>query len=649
MRPDLEPIVGTGQGVLLPAPEVVMLRNNAKSGWYYRYRRQFDWDENYELYRDKVQVNRLTQRQSVNLPLMKSSVRTLLKDVDDMPVLYFENLDNDKQAELFKNEYWKWTVEKNKMDLQDIVDKRQVFLFGRSFDQWQIVDGYVKMTVIDPMDILVDRFVDPFDLHSARWLIHEHIFVPLAKLAQNKDYDQTVVTDIKSFYAGQQGIIKAKDNAITLTQKNVKMVDMGVPDMQSPILGETYVELSMHFIYRNDEPVLDANGKPTGEVYPEQIFLYVLADYMRVLMKKPLEQVIGTTKDHYWRNHFPYVTWADDVERQDFWSDSTGDIVRGSNKILNAWFSQLVENRTLRNLGMHYYNSNIEGFNPQTFQPIAFGWYGIPVPQNSNLAAVMQKVDIPDLSESLDEMEFLISINEKATATPPTQQGAVNQKKVTLGEVEYTLNEAKERIKGMSKFYTPAWQERGMMFEKMIEAASDRLDAVKIHKKGNNTNTMYTRDVAPEDWMTPQGYLVKVWSQDERNSMNLDNLNKLNMASSLFPNNRKMKEIKQRKALEFSDLKPDEINEVMQEEEKNAQAQTQQPPKESITIGYKDAPPDIQRQMEAAAGFKPSTVGTVPTAPVPGAIPGAPTATPAPAPMPQPTELPTGGKPAIAQ
>jgi hypothetical protein len=189
----------TGEGIPLPSPEVSMLRINAKSGWYYRLRRQYDWDENYELYRDKVVINRLTQRQSVNLPLMKQSVRTLLKDVDDMPVLQFQNLDNDKQAELFENEYWGWTVEHNNMELQDIVDKRQVFLFGRSFDQWQIVDGAIKMTVQDPMDILVDRYVDPFNLHSARWLIHEHIFIPLAKLAQNKDYDQAAVADLTNF------------------------------------------------------------------------------------------------------------------------------------------------------------------------------------------------------------------------------------------------------------------------------------------------------------------------------------------------------------------------------------------------------------------------------------------------------------------
>jgi hypothetical protein len=411
-----------------------------------------------------------------------------------------------------------------------------------------------------------------------------------------------VVVDLTNFYAGSQGLIKAKENTITLTQKNKKMADMGVPDIQNPILGETYAELSMHFIYRNNE--YDSKGN----LMPEQIYVYILADYMRLLMKKPLEEIIGVTKDHYWRNHFPYVTWADDVERQDFWSDSTGDIIRTPNKILNSWFSQMVENRTLRNFGMNYYNSNLEGFNPQSYVAIPWGWYGIPVPQNGDIRQVIQKVDVPDLSDSLDEMNFVINMIEKSSGATSTQQGVPNQKQVTLGEVQLMVGEAKERIKGMSKFYTPAWKERGMMFLKLIEAGADKLDAVKIHKKGNNTNAVYTREISPKDWMTVSGSTVKVWSQDERNSLNVDALNKLNAVKANMPGNPKLDEVYKRKLLEFADLKPDEVNDIMHYEEeriKNAQNQTQ-PPKETIAIGYKDAPPDIQRQMEAAAGFKPS-------------------------------------------
>src|SRR3990167_8098905 len=136
--------------------ELQMLVNNKETGFNYRERREEQWRENYELYRDKVQINRLTQRQSVNLPLMKTSLRTLLKDVDDMPVIEFENLDNDEEAEIFQNEYWKWTLEQNNAEIQDIVDKKQDFFFGRSFDSWQVEDGRIIFDVEDPEDMLID-------------------------------------------------------------------------------------------------------------------------------------------------------------------------------------------------------------------------------------------------------------------------------------------------------------------------------------------------------------------------------------------------------------------------------------------------------------------------------------------------------------
>lgn len=548
--------------IKLDDPELTMLKNNKNDGYNYRQRRHADWDENYELYRDKVQINRLTQRQSVNIPLMKQTIRTLLKDVDDMPVLYFENLDNNKEAEVFKNEYWKYTVEQNKMEIQDIVDKRQVFLFGRSFDQWQIVDGKIKMTVQDPMDILVSRYMDPTNIHSSRYLIHTHIFEPLTSLENNSSYDPEAVKRLKEFHATDQGLIKAADNHDMLAEKNKKLSDMGVPDMDSPILGETYVELSLHFVYHSE-------GKED-----EQIYLYVEADDTEILMKKPLEEVIGTTSDHWWRNHYPYNTWADDIERQDFWSDGVADIVRTPNKVLNSWFSQMVENRTLRNFGMKYYDASIEGFTPPTNQPlIAGGWYPLP----GKPAEVFQNVEIPDLSESLDEMTFVVEMIEKATGATATQQGTQTERQVTLGEVQLALGEAKERIKGMSKFYTPAWKERGMMFIKLVEAAASKLDAVEIHKKGRNTSNIYTREISPKDWMTKSGYTVRVWSQDEKNTQNTEEIQKLNAVRANIPGNPKLEEIYQRKMLEFADLTPDEINQVMQYEQQKREMMMNNP------------------------------------------------------------------------
>lgn len=578
----------------LEDPELSLLKLNKQSGYNYRERRQDDWEENYTLYRDKVVVNRLTQRQSINLPLMKKVIRTLLKDVDDMPVMQFENLDNDKESEIFLNEYWKYigSDECNKFELQDIVDKRQVLLFGRSFDSWQIVDGKPKMTIEDPQDILVSRFMDPFNLHSSRFLIHTHIFKPLSTLEENPDYNKEAIDKLKVFYATEQGIIKAGENQTMLEEKNKKMSDMGVSDVSSPVLGETYVELSLHFVFRDNE--VDADGNKMES----QIFLYVECDDMEILMKKPLEEIIGVTKDHWWRKHYPYNSWADDLERQDFWSDSAGDIVRPANKVLNADYSQLVENRTLRNFNMHYYDSSNESFNPNTFNPMPWGWYPIPIGDGKTINDVLQQVQVADLSDSLDEMEFMITMIETATGATATQQGAVEQKQITLGEVKIALSQAQERVKGMSKFYTPVWKERGILFLKLVEAASDKLDAVKISKKGRNTSNMYTRQIGPEDWMSKSGYSVRVWSQDDKNTQDGSRLERLNATVQAMPGNPKLMDIYQRKLLEFDDLTPDQISDIMDYEQQKRQAMINQP----LMTGGQPAPQMGQVPPGAATG-----------------------------------------------
>lgn len=537
--------------------ELQMLLNNKETGFKYRSRRHTDWLENYELYRDKVTINRLTQRQSVNLPLMKTTLRTLLKDIDDMPVIQFENLDNDKEAEVFQNEYWKWTLEQNNAELQDIVDKKQDFFYGRTFDSWQIEDGKIIFDIEDPEDMLVDRFMNPYDIDSSRFLIHTHIFKPLSSLKNNPDYDQKEIAKLEDFFKSKLGIIKAKDNENSLQQKNKKMSDMGVDDMDDPVLGETYVELTMHFVFREGEKV-------DGKEVPEQIFVYVEAEEQTILMKKRQEEIIGTTPDHYWRNHFRYNTWGDDIDKQDFWTDGIADIVRVPNKVVNSWFSQLVENRTLRNFGMHYYDSSLkaDGFIPSTFNPVPWGWYPVP----GKPSEVLQKVDIPDLSESLDEMSYVVDMTEKATGATAPKQGVTTPGDKTKFEINAVLTEATERTKGMSKFYTHVWKQRATKFLKLIEAASDKLDAVKIYKEGKNTDDIFEREISPNDWMTKAGYRVKVWSQDEKKAKDSDSINKLNSVMLNMADNPKLREVFQRKLLEFADLTPDEITEIMQYE-----------------------------------------------------------------------------------
>lgn len=540
----------------LSNPKITILQQSKKSAWNWQERRHPDWSENYTLYRDKVVINRLSQRQSVNVPLMKTAIKTALKDVDDPPLLYFENLDSNKDKEIFYNEYFKYCSEQNKLVLKDIVDKKQVFLYGRSFKKLNIVDGQFSFEILDPQDVLVDRYVDPTNLDSAHYICHQHIFKPISAIINNPKYDKEAVERLRAYMATNLGLLKADQNLQTVSDRNERMRQMGVPDVDNPILGETYVEINEHYLKEWDE-------KLGQEVFN----LYVTAEGVEVLMEKALEDVIGKTKGNFWRTHTPLNTWGDDIERTDFWSDGMADTIRTPNKILNSWISQLVENRTLRNFGMNFYDASKEGFTPQSYEPQPFGWYGLP----GKPGDVYQRVDIPDLSEAIDEMNFIMQLAEKASAATSIQQGASQERKITLGEVEILMANASERIKSMSVFYTDSWKDFGIKYIKMLEAAGHLLDEVKLYKKGLYNDQMYGRTVKPKDWYSRAGYTVKVMAASEKEDADMQSLQKLNAVVQSIPGNTPLVGIYQKKLLEFGGLTPDEIKEVTDFEKQKQQ------------------------------------------------------------------------------
>ena len=536
------------------------LNSDYQQAWKWKLRRTSEWNENYTLYRDRGIIDRLLQRHSVNIPLMKGTIRTWLAQIDDAPDVVFEAQEEEnkdqsieiatqgeptaKDKEIFLNEYWLKNSEDNKLVLKDIVDKKQVGLYGRSFKKLNVVDGKPYVEIIDPQDILIDRYTDPVDLDTAQFLIHIHIYRTLSEIESNPDYDKKAIKNLKDFYTSKQGLVKAEENRQSAQQQAQKMERMGVPDVANPMLGETYVEINEHYkkVWDKDNWKLHLMVKANNEI----------------LMDKPLEEVIGETKDRYWRDHYPFSSWTDDLERTDFWSDSIADIVRVPNKVLNVWFSQMIENRTLRSFGMNFYDASNENFVPQTFQPTPWGWYPVPgKPQD-----VFQKVDIPDLSNTIEEMTFLINLSEKATAITALQKGQAEPRQITLGEVKILEQKSQERIMTTAKFYRESWKDFAYKWLKLVEAQKDNLIAVKLYKKSVNGD-VFEKEVSPTDWQTEAGYSVKVSSSTEQEKDQMNTIQRLNAVIAQIPNNQPLQKIYKRKLLELANLNPEEVKEVM--------------------------------------------------------------------------------------
>ena len=543
-----------------------ILNRSCEDGWEFQKRRHDDWKENYELYRDKVIVNRLTQRQSVNIPLMKQIIKTLLSKIDDFIDLIFVNLDNDKQKEVYYNLYWTDVVKAdNNLELKDKVDKKQVMLFGRTFEKLNVVQSKVKFHIVDPVDIRIDRFVDPTDIDSARYLIQDNIFETLSDMKQNAMYDQTVVAEFEEFFKTDQGLVLAGQAEEKFRVKNEAMLDLGDDYANAPALGQTLVQMQEGFIkiynpdIEEEEYIFTVSGQIVVEGKPMR----------RILFADTLENVIDKNQncpDHFWRYHLPFESWGEDVENRDFWNDGVGDSVRIPNKIVNSWFSQTVENRTMRNFGMNYYNSSLAGedgaFIPQTFEPKAWGWY--PIPGNPN--DLIKSINIPELKGNLEEINFVISVAEKASAATAITQGVPEKKRITLGEVEILSNNALDRIQSMSLYYQQAWLNIGRKYVKLLEAMGEEIEATRIFKKGRQTDNIFNIKINPQGWKAKLGYGVKVISKKDKSEQDLDQIQKLNAVKTFMPNNQTLDKIIKKKLLDMGSLNPDEVKEIMSED-----------------------------------------------------------------------------------
>ena len=541
----------------------LMLDGDYNQSFNYQERRHEEWLENYTLSRGKTTYNRLTQRQTVIIPLMKETIRTWLANIDDAPgiefkakgsVLTFEEGGVKEEKETALNEYWAEFFLKQRVALKDIVDKRQVGLYGRSFKKLNVVDGRPTLEINDPQDILIDRYADPTDIDTGRFVIHTHIYRTLTELEASDKYDQKVVAEMKVYYATEQGLVKSADNYKAKSAQADKMEEMGVPDVDSPQLGETYIELNEHY------------RKIDGEIY------LIVKSSGYTLMDKPLEEVIGKTSDHFWKDHFPFSTWADDLE-SDIWSDGLADIVRPINKVLNSWFSQLIENRTLRNFGMNYYDATDPSFVPQTYEPLPWGWY--PVPGDPN--KIVKRVDIPDLSDSLDEMNYLTQMAEKASSVTSIEKGVAEKRQITLGEVEILAGKTRERTIATAKFYGPSWKDFAYRWCKFIEAQKGNLASVKLSKKSWNGNKVYTKVIGPNDWLSKDGYDVEVVSSSEQEAQTINTIQKFMSVLGQMPNNAPLRKIYQQKLLEMINLSPEEKKMVMDFEKQQGETQMPQP------------------------------------------------------------------------
>lgn len=510
----------------------------------YKDRRYKQWNENYALYRDKIITNRLTQRQAINIPIIRETLQTWISKIDEAPMLEFESRGKDnksKDGEIILNELWAYYYDKLGLDILDNLEKKVVGLQGRGFKKWGWAKNEIFCDLIDPYDIEIDQNANPLDLDSAYYVIHKNIFKPLRMVLANPKYDEKAKKELKSYLDSKEGLLASAQSKEEWDKRQERLNTLGVTNYDEFKASDVMVELneSYKLIWHEDEKRFVRH-------------LIVIGSDHIVLYNKPLKEAIGI-------DFLPIVSWMSDPDLNDQWPDGIADNVRTFNKVVNMYISGDLENRTYRNFGMYFYNTLNGQFQPRAFDPKPFGMYGVP----GNPSEIVQQMRIEPLGDTAEQITFLKDLIQSSVAQTPTERGVQEKGQTTLGEVQLTLQQSTGRNEVVAKNYRRAWKQSGVIFYELMKANSSGI--ITLYKKGGDGNYQ-PRDISPSDWISPEGYECKVVLKNEKNAVDDLDLKKSQFVMQAFPNNPVAIQIAQRKMLETLDWDKDEIDQVFQEQ-----------------------------------------------------------------------------------
>ncbi len=533
--------------------KMLKLLNEKKSARDFQFRKHEDWNDNYSLYRNKVKMNRLTQRQAVNIPLMKETIKTLLSKVDDPPTVKFEELSGDDMKQIIYQEMWDSFFKEEHLEWKDILDKKNVFLYGLSTKSLNLKPGGIALEIEDVYDVIFDPLMRPLEIETARFIIRQNIFRPLRDVLADKRYDEKGKEALKHWTLSDKGIVQSGKNKQEWERRQERLKTMGVQNQEFALFagGDVIVGLTEHFTQI---------WNLATQSFERRVIVY--ADDSIELLDKPLKELVGIEE-------WPFEVWYEDPETNDVYPDGIADLVRTPNKVLNVWFSQLIENRTLQNFQMHWFDSTQQGYQPQTYEPGPGRM--LPAPGDPNKTIL--PVQVNGLDETFNAMDYLTSVVERGTGATALEKGQSEQNAQTLGEVQILVGKATERAKTMSKFYKGSWERIARKWDMMMQ--NNSFPRVTLYKTGQS-GKLYPKVVYSSDWKSKAGYRATVASSSEQEADEIKNIQKFSMVMQQFPTNVALKKIFQQRELQLLDLSPQELKEVQDAEDSNTEVAVQQ-------------------------------------------------------------------------
>ena len=443
----------------------------------YKQARLNDIAKNVDLYLGKRKPG-LKGRMYIPVPIMEGYVDTLMSKIDDPPRVLRKHI---KEEDLLaaKKITRQWDVDVAKYDLgkKDRVAKKGAILSGLAVFSIFVESDPVYKPIFDYI-----HWTNFFFQPGRGQDLEEHLFCGRDDIFRTPNdlkgdiYDQRQVVALSVASLGDEYQQKAGGS---YEQKNESFTALGLDPEGHGYVGQQ--------IYNLVEWCMEYEG----------VRYYLLFDpYASLWVRfEKLGDVFEAEQDG--RNLYPYTSWhtEDDIN---FMNRAPADIMRPVAIAQEVTFNEMLDNLRKRNSGAILYNNQIiDDIGRLDFRRDNVVGVKLKPGQSLNGAVLSMATQIPDITSSLNVIEFLRSFVERETGVTAATKGSSEEDKVGIYFGE--LQQVADRLGLLNRSYSGCWSKIALRYDWGLWEHLPERTAVKIiGEEGIEWTEIVREDLEPE-------------------------------------------------------------------------------------------------------------------------------------------------------
>lgn len=420
-----------------------------------------------DLYNNKC-LETIDDRVNIPFPIMAGHIDTLYSKIDNPPTVTFKFTDLPNFGEKISSA---WKADSSSMrarwTAKDRTEKKMSLLSGRGIAK--VYASSVNNQYQSNYDV-VDYW--SFICEGRRGYLEDNLYAGEMDIYKTKEEIEQLAEQGVYDKAQVKKLLDSQDNArideysLEIQNKYNRMKSLGLMPESNAFVGQS--------VYNLVEWVMQHGGKRYYLVFDIKSGLWLRAELL---------------KDLYACNLYPWVSWAVNYEEYNFWSKGAGDDILPVSEAIKLILNEVIENTRRRNRPMRVVD-------PELFDDVSDIMDYVPdnvvVATQQNAGQKIFTIETPEVSTSVNVIQFLENYLGQKTGITPTIQGATDTD-AKVGVYYGQLEQSADRIGTINKEYSDSYAQKGYRYFWGLKEHLTESKAIQMLGKGGIHSDELTR------------------------------------------------------------------------------------------------------------------------------------------------------------